>query len=165
MRVFGIDPGTFKMGVGVVDSERGELVLIYAGVLSPPRRDSLPERLHYIYEELLSLMKQWKPSEVAIEEPFVARNIRAAMAVGQAQGVALTAAAHYGLEAFGYSPRAVKRSVTDYGGSSKGQVQEMVGAILGLDDWAGQSTDTTDALAVAICHISATQISQLAVRE
>jgi len=165
MRILGVDPGTFKMGVGVVDSERGELSLVYSGVLTPTKSDSLSVRLHYVYEQLIQLMQEWTPSAVAIEEPFVARNVKAAMAVGQAQGVAMVAAAHHGLEAYGYSPRSVKQSVTDYGGSSKSQVQDMIGILLGLPDESRQPSDAADALAVAICHINASHVSQLIVRE
>ncbi len=165
MRVLGVDPGTFRMGVGVVDSEQGELSLVYSGVLTPTKSDSLSVRLHYVYEKLIQLMQEWTPSAVAIEEPFVARNVKAAMAVGQAQGVAMVAAAHHGLEAYGYSPRSVKQSVTDYGGSSKSQVQDMIGILLGLPDESRQPSDAADALAVAICHINASHVSQLIVRE
>ena len=165
MRVLGVDPGTFRMGVGVVDSERGELSLVYSDVLTPTKSDPLSVRLHYVYEQLIQLMQEWTPSAVAIEEPFVARNIKAAMAVGQAQGVAMVAAAHHGLEAHGYSPRAVKQSVTDYGGSSKSQVQDMVSILLGLPDESRQPSDAADALAVAICHINASHVSQLIIRE
>ncbi|MCH7745749.1 MAG: crossover junction endodeoxyribonuclease RuvC [Chloroflexi bacterium] len=165
MRVLGVDPGTFRMGVGVVDSEQGELSLVYSGVLAPPKADPLSARLHYVYERLIQLIQEWTPSAVAIEEPFVARNVKAAMAVGQAQGVAMVAAAHHGLEAYGYSPRTVKQSVTDYGGSSKSQVQDMVGVLLGLPSESRQPSDAADALAVAICHINASHASQLIIRE
>ena len=165
MRILGVDPGTFKMGVGVVDSERGELSLVYSGVLTPAKSDPLSARLHYIYEQLIQLIHEWTPSAVAIEEPFVARNIKAAMAVGQAQGVAMVAAAHHGLVAYGYSPRTVKQSVTDYGGSSKSQVQDMIGVLLNLPGESRQPSDAADALAVAICHINASHVSQLVFRE
>ncbi|MCH8108915.1 MAG: crossover junction endodeoxyribonuclease RuvC [Chloroflexi bacterium] len=165
MRILGVDPGTFKMGVGVVDSERGELSLVYAGVLTPAKGDPLSARLHYIYEQLIQLIHEWTPSAVAIEEPFIARNVKAAMAVGQAQGVAMVAAAHHSLTAYGYSPRAVKQSVTDYGGSSKSQVQDMISVLLGLPGESRQPSDAADALAVAICHINASHVSQLIIRE
>ena len=157
MRVLGIDPGTFKMGAGVVESHGGELRLRYVGVLSPDRTKPLSERLHYLHDQLIHLIREWKPSVVAIEEPFVARNVRAAMAVGQAQAVAMMAAAHHGLPVSGYAPRVVKRAVTDYGGSSKSQVQEMVAVLLGLQA-PPTPTDAADALAVAICHINASQV-------
>ena len=161
MRVVGIDPGTFKMGVGVVDSDQGDLGAVYSGVLSPGRTSPLSERLHYLYERLVDLMRELKPSVVAIEQPFVSRNVRAAMAIGQAQAVAMMAAASHNLPVCGYSPREVKKAVTDYGGSSKDQVGEMVRVLLGLSDESGPSPDAADALAVAICHINASRASEL----
>ena len=161
MRVLGIDPGTFHMGVGVVASEQGELRLVHSGVLSPRRSAPLSERLYYLYGQLDLLMEELAPSAVAIEEPFVARNVRAAMAVGQAQAVAMLVAAKHGLSVAGYAPRQVKRAVTDYGGSSKEQVQEMVGVLLGLPAGPAQPPDAADALAVAICHIGASRSQEL----
>jgi crossover junction endodeoxyribonuclease RuvC len=152
------------MGVGVVDSDGVGLSLAYFGVLSPGRRDPISQRLYYLYAQISSVIQEWQPSEVAIEEPFAARNIRAAMALGHAQAVAMVAAAQHGLPVSGYAPRQVKQAVTDYGGSSKEQVQEMVKVLLGLDE-VPASTDASDALAVAICHINATNVSRLEFRE
>ena len=163
IRVLGIDPGTFNMGVGVVDSEDGKLTRVYSGVLSPGRDSPLAQRLHYLYEQVLETMQEWRPSLVAIEEPFVARNPRSAMAVGQAQAVAMVAAAHCGLTVSSYAPRAVKKAVTDYGGSSKEQVQQMVKVMLGLSEDSWQSSDAADALAVAICHIGAVRVTEIEV--
>ncbi len=161
MRVLGVDPGTLKMGVGLVDSEGGELVMVHASTLSPSASDSLADRLHHLYVRLLDLIEVYHPSVVAVEEPFVAKNPRAALAVGQAQAVAMVAASHQGLETFMYAPSQVKRSVTDYGASSKGQVHEMVRVLLRLpDDWE-QSPDASDALAVAICHLAASRVQEL----
>ena len=152
----GIDPGTFNMGVGVVESCDGRLRLAYSEVLTARRRHSLAKRLGHMQRELDRAIRDLAPAEVAIEEPFVARNVRAAMAVGQAQAVAMVAVDRYGLEMFSYSPRQVKKAVTDYGGSSKEQVQEMVKVLLDLQE-PPQPSDAADALAVAICHINASQ--------
>ncbi len=161
MRVLGVDPGTFKMGLGVVDAEEGELTHAYSCVLSPPRSKSLAERLHYLHDRLVEVVRQWQPAVVAIEEPFVARNVRAAMAVGQAQAVAMVVAAQHALAVATYSPREVKRAVTDYGASSKDQVQEMVKLLLALPA-VPCSSDEADALAVAICHVNASRAGELA---
>ena len=163
VRVLGIDPGTYNMGMGIVDSEDGELTHVYSGVLSPGKSSPLSQRLHYLYGQVLKTMQEWRPSLVAIEEPFVARNPRSAMAVGQAQGVAMVAAAQCGLPVSNYAPRQVKKAVTDYGGSSKEQVQQMVGVLLGLSEDLQQPSDATDALAVAICHINAVQVIEIEV--
>ena len=165
MRVLGVDPGTFKMGVGILDSDRGSLTLVHTQVLNASRAKPLYLRLHLLYKALLCTISSWQPNVLAVEEPFVATNIRAAMAVGQAQAIAMVAAAHNKLDIKGYSPREVKRAVTDHGGSTKEQVQEMVKILLQLpEDWA-ETTDATDALAVAICHVSAIKVNDLEIRD
>ncbi len=160
MRVMGIDPGTLNMGVGVVDSQQGRLSLVHADVLAADRAHPLGKRLAYMYDELDRSMREWAPDEVAIEEPFVAKNVRSAMAVGQAQAVAMVVAEHYGISVSTYAPREVKKAVTDYGGSSKEQVQEMVKVLLDLAQ-PPEPSDTADALAVAICHINAVREREL----
>ena len=152
------------MGVGVVDAGDEGQALVYSGVLEPERSNSLPERLYHLYVQLVRLMEDHEPSAIAVEQPFVARNVRAAMAVGQAQAVAMMAGAQYGLPVFSYAPREIKRAVTDYGGSSKEQVQEMVRVLLGLPH-PPEPSDAADALATAICHISASRVDELVVRD
>ncbi len=164
MRILGIDPGTYNMGVGVVDSRGSELDLVHVSVLTPRRSDPLPARLNAMRLELDDLLSRLMPGSAAIEEPFVGRNVRAAIAVGQAQAVALMACAAHGLDVKGYTPRQVKLAVTDYGGSSKEQVQEMVRALLEVDEIPGPS-DAADALAVAICHANASRALELDLRE
>ena len=164
MRVLGVDPGTYKMGVGVVDSDGPGMSTAYYGVLSPKRRDPLARRLHYLHEQLLTLIGEWRPEEVAIEEPFAGRNVRAAMAIGQAQAVAMVAAARHELPVSHYAPSQVKQAVTDHGGSSKEQVQEMVRVLLALDS-TPESNDAADALAVAICHLNASSVQHLVITE
>lgn len=160
LRVLGVDPGTFKMGVGIVVSDVSGLSMAHCGVLTPRRRDSIADRLNYLFNQLLEVIEEWEPSEVAVEEPFAARNVRSAMAIGHAQAVAMVAAARNGLTISSYAPRQVKQAVTDHGGSSKEQVQEMVRVLLGLDAVPG-SFDASDALAVAICHINISAVSRL----
>ena len=152
------------MGVGVVDSDGDGLALTYSGVLTPRRRDHISQRLYHIYARLSEVIEEWRPSEVAIEEPFAARNVRAAMAIGHAQAVAMVVAAQHGLPVSCYAPRQVKQAITNYGGSSKEQVLEMVRVLLGPDDVA-DSFDAADALAVAICHINATGLRRLVVTD
>ena len=164
MRVLGIDPGTYNMGVGVVDSDGSELSLVHVSVLSPRKADPLALRLHTMSGELEALLRELMPGSAAIEEPFVARNVKAAMAVGQAQAVAMMACAGQGLDVTGYTPSQVKLAVTDYGASSKEQVQEMIRVLLGLDE-VPRPTDAADALAVAICHINAARARELALHE
>ena len=154
MRVLGVDPGTYRMGVGVVDSEGGSLTAAHYGVLAPRRRDPLHDRLHFLYAALCDTIREWTPSEVAVEQPFAGRNVKSAISIGHAEAAAMMAAAKHGLPVSTYAPRQVKQTVTDYGGSSKEQVQGMVAVLLGLRG-ALESSDAADALAVALCHISA----------
>ena len=153
MRILGVDPGTVKMGYGILDTEQEEMCLVCYGVLTAQPKTPLPERLHQLHTQLLELLEMWRPSILAVEAPFVARNPRTALAIGQAQGMAFVAAARHRLEVFTYSPRQIKQAVADYGGSSKGHVQEMVRIHLGLDSLP-EPLDAADALAVAICHQS-----------
>ena len=152
------------MGVGIVDSEGDELTMRHFEVIAPARRDPIDKRLHFLFTGLNRVIEDLGPSAVAIEQPFAGENKRAAMAIGHAQAVAMLAAATHGLPVSSYAPRQVKQSVTDYGGSSKEQVRDMVRVLLDLDE-APDSLDATDALAVAICHINAAQIEMVTIIE
>jgi crossover junction endodeoxyribonuclease RuvC len=164
MRVIGIDPGTLIMGYGVVDEEEGEIALVDCGALTAPNR-SLAERLHTLYLGLIDIIARYQPSEAAIEEPFVAKNARSALAVGQAMGVAMVATAERGIPVYQYTPNQVKLAVTNYGHSEKRQVQEMVRVQLELSSLP-EPSDAADALAVAICHIQQRRLSRmLAIQE
>jgi crossover junction endodeoxyribonuclease RuvC len=154
--VLGIDPGTYSMGVGAVEVDGDQYAVTLSTALSPPRKAEIAERLAWLHEQLDSIVKDLNPEVVAIESPFVSRNVKAAVAVGQSQAVAMIAAASHGVPVATYAPREVKKAVTDYGGSSKEQVQEMVKVLLDLQE-PPQPSDAADALAVAICHINASQ--------
>lgn len=164
MRILGVDPGTLRMGVGIVDAQEGKLDAVHYDVLTCSRRSLPSQRLYELYQGIVKTIETWSPDEVAIEEPFVARNVRSAMAVGQAQAVAMLAAAHFGLPVSTYSPPEIKKAVTDFGGSAKSQVQEMVRLLLGLPELP-QPDDAADALAVAICHVNASRVQQLDMEE
>ena len=160
MRILGIDPGTIAMGYGVIDEEGGEITQVACGALTAPCETPMAQRLHSLYTSLLGIIERYGPDEAAIEEPFVAKNARSALAVGQAIGVATVAVTQSGIPVHHYTPTQVKQAVTSYGRSGKGQVQEMVGILLGLSA-PPQPADAADALAVAICHIQGRQISKL----
>ena len=134
------------------------------GIVAPSPRLGLGKRLHQIHTELSALMDQWSPDQVAVEEPFVARNPRSALAVGQAQGIALCVAAGRGIEAIRYPPSQVKLAVTGYGGGTKDQVQRMVAIQLGLEEH-DISEDASDALAVALCHVRASNLSEILAKD
>ena len=156
MLVLGIDPGTYNMGVGAVEVDGDRYVVTLSTALSPPRKAGIAERLAWLHERMDAIVQDLNPEVVAIESPFVSRNVKAAVAVGQSQAVAMIAAASHGVPVATYAPREVKKAVTDYGGSSKEQVQGMVQTLLGLSEPL-EPADKADALAVAICHIHSTQ--------
>ena len=156
MLVMGIDPGTRSMGIGLVESDGEDFFLRHSDALSPPRKADLAERLGWLHAHLAELIAEVRPDVVAVESPFVGRNIKAAIAVGQSQAVAMVAAASHGIPVSTYAPREVKKAVTDNGGSSKEQVQDMVQFLLDLEEPL-HPADRADAAAVAICHINNAQ--------
>jgi len=160
MRVLGIDPGTITTGYGVVESRNDEIALVECGVLVSRQRSPIGERLSYIYRELVEIIQRHQPDTVAVEQPFVGDNVRSALAIGRAQATALLAAANKGIPAHEYTPAQIKQMVTNYGASSKEQIQEMVRLQLGLAE-APQPDDAADALAVAICHLRQIHLSNL----
>jgi crossover junction endodeoxyribonuclease RuvC len=161
MKIMGIDPGTRVMGYGVIlCTDDGNLHYVAAGAISQPRQTDLPRRLHLIHRELLTIMREHAPNVVAVEDPFVARNVKSALAIGQAQAVALIAAAELELPCFQYSPLKIKQMVTSFGGSDKAQVQDMVRLQLGLAE-APEPHDAADALAAAICHVRESHLNDL----
>ncbi len=160
MRILGIDPGTVAMGYGVIESSDGETVLVDYGVLNTPARSPIGERLSYLYHNLLEIIAKYQPDVLAIEQPFVAKNVKSALAIGRAQAIAILTAANRNIPAYEYTPAQIKQRVTSYGASSKEQVQEMVRLQLGLDR-APEPHDASDALAVALCHLSETHVDNL----
>ncbi len=160
MRILGIDPGTITLGYGVIDEEAGEITQVACGALTTPPNTPLAERLYILYLGLQDIIARYKPAEAAIEEPFVAKNARSALAVGQAIGAATVAVTEKGIPTHHYTPTQVKQAVTSYGRSGKGQVQEMVCVLLGLSS-PPEPADAADALAVAICHIQERRILRI----
>jgi len=158
MRILGIDPGTINLGYGVVDGEE-EMHMVDCGVVSLSARLPMEERLRSLYSELSKIIARHKPSEVAIEDPFIGHNVKSAFAIGKAQAIAILAAANKGLPIYYYSPAKIKKQITSYGQSDKQQVQEMVRVQLGLSE-PPQPNDAADALAVAMCHIQQRRLSQ-----
>lgn len=158
MRILGVDPGTVNLGYGVVDGEE-EIHMVDCGVVNVPAQLPIENRLRCLYTELSKVIARHKPTEVAIEEPFIGHNVRTAFAIGKAQAVAILAAANKGLPVYCYSPARVKKQITSYGQSDKQQVQEMVRIQLGLSE-PPQPSDAADALAVAMCHIQQKRLRQ-----
>ncbi len=160
MKILGIDPGTLVMGYGLIESDGSETALVDYGAITVPERLKISERLKYLYKELLKVMRQYKPDIAAIESPFVAKNVKSAMAIGRAQAIALLAAANQRIPTHEYTPAQVKLRVASYGASSKEQIQEMVRLQLGLAE-TPQPNDAADALAVALCHVQQMHISDV----
>jgi len=148
------------MGYGVIETGDGEPVFIKCGVIKPPARSSIGERLSFLYQHLMEIIVATNPDVIAIEQPFVAKNARTALAIGRAQAIAILSAANCNIPSFEYTPAKIKQRVTTYGASSKEQVQEMVRLQLGLDH-TPEPDDAADALAVALCHMSETHVNNL----
>jgi crossover junction endodeoxyribonuclease RuvC len=161
MLVLGIDPGTATTGYGLVRvGLNGELEPVTHGVILTPK-NTLPEiRLQEIYEKTIALLILYRPETCAVELLFFQRNVSTALAVGQARGVVLLALAQHHIPVFEYTPMEVKQAVAGYGGADKNQVQQMVKAILHLED-IPRPDDAADALGIAICHSHAYRMKML----
>jgi crossover junction endodeoxyribonuclease RuvC len=153
MRVLGIDCGTERTGYGIIDSDGRDHRLVAAGVIRTPAGRPLEDRLLAIARELRDVIRKQRPEAAAVEQVFHAANARTALKLAHVRGVALLAVAEAGLELGEYSPLEVKSSVVGYGRAQKEQVQMMVGSLLGLDKPLA-SQDASDAVAVAICHVT-----------
>jgi len=148
--ILGIDPGLNRCGWGVIASEGSRLAYIAHGVIKPAPHQQLASRLHDVFEGLCKVMNDHHPHEAAVEETFVNANARAALALGQARGVALAAAARAGIAVAEYAPATVKKAIVGAGHADKTQVAFMVRRLLPA---AGDvSADAADALGVALCH-------------
>ncbi|MBY0562992.1 MAG: crossover junction endodeoxyribonuclease RuvC [Hyphomonadaceae bacterium] len=148
--ILGVDPGLNRCGWGLIASDGARLSHVLHGVIAPPPRQQLASRLHDVFAGLCEVIERHQPDEAAVEETFVNANARAALALGQARGVALAAAARAGLEVAEYAPATIKKAVVGAGGADKAQIAFMVRRLLPT---AGDvNADAADALGVAICH-------------
>jgi crossover junction endodeoxyribonuclease RuvC len=162
MRVLGVDPGTVSAGYGVVDhpsrrppgAARPAHALLYvtSGQIQSSRTAHISARLRTLLDRLTAVIQEYAPDCIAIEEPFVDKNIKTALKLGQAEGVAMVAAELAGLPVTVYSPATIKLALTGYGRADKGQIGQMVRRLLRLEA-APVSNHVSDALAVAICHL------------
>ncbi len=151
MRILGIDPGTGILGFGVIDVVGGKPQLVDAGVIRTPAHEDDAVRLQTIFDELTDIIMQTKPTHMAVEKLFFARNVTTAMAVAQARGVVLLAGRQAELELYEYTPLQIKMAITGYGRADKKQMQEMVRLHLNLAV-PPQPDDCADALAAALTH-------------
>jgi crossover junction endodeoxyribonuclease RuvC len=149
--VMGIDPGAANLGFGIVRVEGNRMVALDGGVVETSPDVPIERRLERIHQALVELIGWHEPAAIAIEDLYFGKNVRSAMVVGQASGVAMLAAAQHGVRCFVYTPQAIKMAVCGSGGAGKKQVQRMVGTLLGLPE-PPTPDHAADALAVAICH-------------
>jgi crossover junction endodeoxyribonuclease RuvC len=160
MKILGIDPGTLLMGWGIIESDGDAMAPVDFGAIKVPGDAAIGERLSLLYNELVEIIHRHNPDAVAVEQPFIAKNVKSAMAIGRAQAIAILAAANSHIPVYEYTPARVKQTVAGYGAGSKEQVQEMVRLQLGLAQ-APHPADAADALAVAICHVQETHLENL----
>jgi crossover junction endodeoxyribonuclease RuvC len=152
VRVLGIDPGLTRCGIGIVDSTGPQkLQLVDVGVIKTDPDADLDQRLLQLESELVKWIQKYKPDVIAVERVFSQLNIRTAMSTGQAAGVALLLAAKSKIKVVMHTPTEVKAAVTGSGRADKKQVAEMVKRLLKLKE-IPKPVDSTDALALAICH-------------
>jgi crossover junction endodeoxyribonuclease RuvC len=152
VRIFGIDPGSERTGYGCVETSGSRHHLVTCGAIAARAADAFPQRLARIHDELTALIATHRPDCVAIENLFHANNVRSALKLGHARGVAMLAAVQAGCEVVEYTPAEIKRAVVGYGRAEKQQVAQMVKLLLGLEK-PPVPFDAADALAVAICHL------------
>jgi crossover junction endodeoxyribonuclease RuvC len=158
VRVIGIDPGFATTGYGIVERDGGRLRAVAHGALRTSADAPHASRLASLQTGIQDLLRRYKPEAVSVERLFFNINVRTAMAVGQASGVALATAASHGLPVFEYTPLEVKQSVVGVGNATKQQVGLMVASLLAL---SGPPTpaDAADACAMAICHLTRSRVN------
>ena len=151
IRILGIDPGSQRNGVGIVDADAsGRAVHVFHAPVVLLEAESFPLRLKKLLDELGAIIEQYRPDEVAIEKVFMARNPDSALKLGQARGAAMCAAVLRDLPVHEYAAKEIKLAVVGKGGAEKVQIQHMVGVMLNLHGKI--QADAADALAVAITH-------------
>lgn len=157
MFVLGIDPGVSRCGYCVLERAGSVTRARALGVITTLPSTPLPQRLAAIQADLSALFDQHRPDVLAVERVLFQVNVRTALSVGQASGLAMVEAARRGLDVIEYSPNEVKSAVVGYGAATKVQVQRMVQTILGLAQLP-KPADAADAAAVALCHLAHTPV-------
>lgn len=155
MRVLGVDPGTLRTGVGILDTRGNSYLLVHSTVIKSPATLPISQRLLEIYRNLKSLIATYKPEVLSLETVFFGKDLRAMVKIGEARACAMLAASEQGLVVVEYAPARIKQSVTGNGQATKDQMQHMVKTLLSLKTFPGP--DEADALAVAICHLHSKQ--------
>ena len=151
----GIDPGTNRMGYGVLEVAGRRVRCVVLGCIELGKLKDPYAKLGHIFERVSALIDEYSPDEVALESPFFGENVQSMLKLGRAQGVAMAAALHKGRAVFEYAPSKVKQSITGRGSAAKEQVAAILKSMLGVD-YDPRKLDATDGLAVALCHHFAT---------
>jgi len=155
MLVLGVDPGSRATGYGLVEKKNNHMTCIHAGTINSPAKDPFYARIHNIFQAMVEIMNHYRPQEMAVEDVFFAKNVKSALKLGHARGAIMVAAVQCGIKIFEYTPLEIKKSVVGYGRATKDQIRSMVQVILKLK--AQRGSDTSDALAAAICHLNWTR--------
>jgi len=150
MLILGVDPGSFRTGYGVIDTDGRRHSLVEKGVVAPPHASDLTLRLRVIHEGVSRIIARLRPDALAVEDVFHAANARSALVLGHVRGVVLLAGAEAGLSVHAFAPATVKAQITGFGRAEKRQVALMVSRILALES-DEEPGDAADALAVALC--------------
>lgn len=165
LTVIGIDPGSQRTGWGIIREVSGVLTLVDCGIIRTASggTDAFSTRLARIFSDLATIIQRHAPAEAAIEQVFTAQNAASALKLGQARGVAVAACAACGVPVSDYAPTLVKKALVGTGRAEKEQVAFMVRRLLNVrgEGWA---LDTSDALAVGICHLTMRRFAALAKR-
>ena len=159
MRIIGIDPGYAITGFGIIEYSGNHFELIDSGAIETKAGVPFPNRLQKIYDDMMELIDKYKPDAISIEELFFNTNTTTAIGVAQGRGAVLIAASKTSTPIYEYTPLQVKQSVVGYGRADKKQVQSMVKAILKIDK-IPKLDDTTDAMALAICHAHSAKFAE-----
>ncbi len=159
MRILGIDPGYGITGYSIIDYIGNKFKLIASGAIKTDPKMSFPLRLSEIYTDLNKIIDEYSPDSISVEELFFNNNAKTAINVAQARGVILVVGCQRGIPTYEYTPLQVKQAVVGYGRADKIQVQKMVKTILGVDKLP-KLDDTTDSMAMAICHAHSAKFSE-----
>jgi len=159
LRIIGVDPGSVKTGVGIIDVQGSRIRHVYHAMIRTGKGE-FDERLFLLYAGLSKIIAEFKPESAAIEDVFVSKNVSSALKLGQARGALVAACGFHGLRVTAYSPTTVKQSVVGFGRADKDQVGHMVRMLLHPPEPCPE--DAADALAVAICHAHHSPMQKLA---
>lgn len=151
MKILGIDPGTQVVGYGVIEKTGSSIKVIEYGSIKANKNHDFPQRLKAIHCKIMDIINKHQPDQMAVEEVFYGKNIKAAIKIGEGRGVVFLCAASANIPITEYAATVIKKAVVGNGSAHKSQVQKMVKIILGLPE-IPEPEDASDALAIAICH-------------